>query len=448
MMMNMMMGPLQRINHNRNAVRTPSGNFFRNAFGFDELPEYESTRLALMRMIRVRDDDEDDGNYSDDHPAGASKGWQQVSFDLSRAPPSSRSAGTDVPPQPAPPQPPPPPRSRLPSNVSAALPPPAPPPLAAGCFRFDTVAELRRVALEMLVNLGHMQVRFDKAHILADSRALHSVYPNAMFQAASQFNCLEFIGPSVTPERGIRRYEDDHTQGPACAMACTAAAAFRNYLAPLVWAKDSGGFVLDHLSPRGSVNATEEQLEAIKLGQTKARQLNGLGGLEALLRGRKEFEGKKLWVVKNGYVELTNDAQALMPVLGRLFSADPRFQQQCIDSVRIGCHFDCEVTDLRRDGEMAATAADAGPALCSQVFASACSLGYSRRPASLWEPLGRIVLNAAYEATLYAYVIHCCRLERRRLRRQQVEPVIIGPLFLTKLGGAHSPTPPPGSAML
>ena len=55
----------------------------------------------------------------------------------------------------------------------------------------------------------------------------------ALFQVASQFNTLEMVGPSVTPEDGIDRYEGDHTQGPACAIACGAGTIYRNYLVPL-----------------------------------------------------------------------------------------------------------------------------------------------------------------------------------------------------------------------
>ena len=41
----------------------------------------------------------------------------------------------------------------------------------------------------------------------------------ATFQVASQFNCLEFVGPDVVPEDGITGYEYDCTQGPACRHA-------------------------------------------------------------------------------------------------------------------------------------------------------------------------------------------------------------------------------------
>lgn len=51
----------------------------------------------------------------------------------------------------------------------------------------------------------------------------------ATFQVASQFNCLEMVGPNVTPSDGVSIYEYDLTQGPACAIACGADTVYRNY---------------------------------------------------------------------------------------------------------------------------------------------------------------------------------------------------------------------------
>ena len=70
-------------------------------------------------------------------------------------------------------------------------------------------------------------------------------------QAASQFNCLEFVGPSVVPEDGIMAYPSDKTQGPACSVACGPATTYRNYLVPL----DDGA----------------------QVGQTSQRQVNATG---------------------------------------------------------------------------------------------------------------------------------------------------------------------------
>jgi len=86
------------------------------------------------------------------------------------------------------------------------------------------------------------------------------------FQAASQFNCLEMVGPGVSPQQGISGYINDPTQasilkkkvlntvsfhsrytraltfenlcqGPKCALACPAGTVYRNYL----WGKDAAG---------------------------------------------------------------------------------------------------------------------------------------------------------------------------------------------------------------
>jgi hypothetical protein len=50
-----------------------------------------------------------------------------------------------------------------------------------------------------------------------------------LFQVASQFNLLEMITPEHKPEMGITIYENDPTQGPACAISAAAGTLFRNY---------------------------------------------------------------------------------------------------------------------------------------------------------------------------------------------------------------------------
>jgi hypothetical protein len=56
---------------------------------------------------------------------------------------------------------------------------------------------------------------------------------NAVFQAASQFNSLEFVSQHVTPENGVQGYASDKTQGPACSVVCGPATVYRNYFAPV-----------------------------------------------------------------------------------------------------------------------------------------------------------------------------------------------------------------------
>ena len=67
------------------------------------------------------------------------------------------------------------------------------------------------------------------SNVIGDAGQLHGEFPGATFQVASQFNCLEFVGPSVTPEDGVTGYAWDKTQGPCCAIACGASTIYRNY---------------------------------------------------------------------------------------------------------------------------------------------------------------------------------------------------------------------------
>ena len=93
---------------------------------------------------------------------------------------------------------------------------------------------------------GRLKVRI----VRGDVQHMHQSVENAgaLFQVASQFNLLEMTSPDVTPEHGVTGYKNDHTQGPACAIAAGAATIYRNYFAPV-----EDGF-----------------------GQTRDRQLDGL----------------------------------------------------------------------------------------------------------------------------------------------------------------------------
>merc|ERR1712217_614971 len=70
-------------------------------------------------------------------------------------------------------------------------------------------------------------------NIVGEARKLRLDPANegAVFQVASQFNCLEMPNPGVTPEKGVSNYFRDRTQGPSCALACPAATVYRNYFA-------------------------------------------------------------------------------------------------------------------------------------------------------------------------------------------------------------------------
>ena len=65
---------------------------------------------------------------------------------------------------------------------------------------------------------------------ITDILEQHSKDNNAIFQVASQFNCLEFMSFRSKPEHGISIYSYDNTQGPSCAIASFPSTLYRNYL--------------------------------------------------------------------------------------------------------------------------------------------------------------------------------------------------------------------------
>src|SRR5690348_7267899 len=90
-----------------------------------------------------------------------------------------------------------------------------------GTFELVSLETLRERARDV----GRGGARLKAGVVEGDVRLLHEAPVNAgaLFQVASQFNVLEMVSPNVTPEEGVTRYQFDHTQGPACAIAAGAA---------------------------------------------------------------------------------------------------------------------------------------------------------------------------------------------------------------------------------
>ncbi|TXN75523.1 hypothetical protein FV228_03630 [Methylobacterium sp. WL18] len=247
-----------------------------------------------------------------------------------------------------------------------------------GTLTLPSLAELRTTA-SAVRQPGRPRLSI----VEGDVRAMHRQPENhgALFQVASQFNMLEMVSSTVTPEDGVTRYEHDRTQGPACAMAAGAATIFRNYLVPV-----ADGF-----------------------GQTADRQLDGLADLGAALAQRLDVPIKNLWTMRNGYALATRDG--LAAVSDHLRAADAEALDELRGLLRVGLHADVEVTDRPSPGP-----------LVSQVFCSALPVAYGRLPASAWAPFASLVLEAAYEATLLAARLNAARGASNRV-------------LLTRLGG-------------
>jgi len=224
----------------------------------------------------------------------------------------------------------------------------------SGRLSIPSLAELRQQVPDLA------QGRPRVSEVVGDVRLLHQDPRNAgaLFQAASQFNLLEMTGPKVTPERGVGIYEHDHTQGPACAIACGGGTIFRNYFVPL----------------EGQV------------GQTAERQVDCLAELGNALGG------PGLWEMRNGYALATT--KGLKKVNRRLEAASAGDRDELRGLLRIGVQHDVEVlgTDHR----------------VSQVYGAALPVAYGdgRPPRGLWEPLARLVLEASYEATVLVARAH------------------------------------------
>lgn len=245
------------------------------------------------------------------------------------------------------------------------------------CGRLETpsLAELRaRLAVDA-PDGGGLTVD----DVRGEAKALHESpeYARAVFQVASQFNLLEMIGPERTPEDGIGIYEGDPTQGPACAMACGAGTAYRNYLVPL-----AGG-----------------------QGQTAQRQIDCLADLGSAL-GNSDGA---LWTMRNGYA--LPRPGALTTVAHRIHDAREAGRHALLGLLRIGVQWDTEVTSVET-GQ-----------LVTQVYCSALPVAYSAAPEDPdWQPFASLVLDAAYEATLSVAELN---------RRQGGSPKVL----LTRVGG-------------
>ncbi len=236
---------------------------------------------------------------------------------------------------------------------------------ATGRLELPSLSDLRRQARQSPCRPGRLRV----SPVSGDIRELHLFpeFAGALFQVASQFNLLEMIGPHATPEDGVTIYQHDLTQGPACAIAAGAATIYRNYFAPV------GG----------------------QSGQTRERQIDALADVEAALK-RRLPRGGELWAMTNGYALCTRTG--LDSITAILNASDDDEIDALRGQLRIGLHSDVELTD-----------ADEPRPTVSQAFCSALPVAYCSPAPRYWESFARLVLEASYEATIWAAVLNATR---------------------------------------
>ena len=244
-----------------------------------------------------------------------------------------------------------------------------------GRLETPSLAELRdRIRASGGGGRGTIAVR----EVVADVQALHVdiAQAGALFQVASQFNLLEMMSPSVAPEHGVGIYENDHTQGPACAIAAGAGTIYRNYFAPV-----DG-----------------------QIGQSESHQIDCLADLGRAL-GNSD---NQLWQMRNGYALASRDG--LLEIAERLRSFSEEERDDLRKRLRVGLQWDTQVTLKNCTHSV------------SQAFCSALPVAYSHHPDDLWEDFARLVLEAAYEATICAAILNSRTTANHRV-------------FLTLLGG-------------
>lgn len=229
---------------------------------------------------------------------------------------------------------------------------------AFGELEILSLEELRRSAPSPKGYSGHIQLK----EVVADVQELHKLESNAnaLFQAASQFNLLEMVGPHITPEQGIDRYEGDFTQGPACAIACGAGTIYRNYFVKV----------------------------GDQTGQTENKQIDCL----ELIGSALQNEELNLWEMKNGYALISQEG--LLKINEKLATLSLDQREQLKSKLKLGIQWNTEVT-ISEVGQKV-----------SQIYCSALPVAYCQTDPIYWENFSRLILEATYEATLLAAMIN------------------------------------------
>ncbi len=223
-----------------------------------------------------------------------------------------------------------------------------------GTLEVPLLSELRGRHKISEISEGSLKVSED----VGDVQQLHalSINDGAIFQAASQFNLLEMVGPHVTPEQGVDGYESDLTQGPACAVACGAGTIYRNYFVP--------------------VNG--------QIGQTHDNQIDCLADLGRYFKNDELL----LWKMQNGYAMANQEG--LLYINKQLAQLDSGNYEKVKGLLRVGIQRDTEVT-FRNSGN-----------IVTQVYCSALPVAYCHIEAIYWERFARLILEATYESTFFA----------------------------------------------
>lgn len=243
-----------------------------------------------------------------------------------------------------------------------------------GTLQVPTLLELKKISPP----LDEFEDKIRVNELVENVKELHEQIENenALFQAASQFNLLEMVGPHIIPENGIDIYENDYTQGPVCAIACGAGTIYRNYYAQV----------------------------GNQVGQTKENQIDCL----ELVGQALENDEYGYWTMQNGYAMFSQ--KGLLALNKKIASLTLADREALKDKLKTGIQWNTEVTTSITKHTV------------SQIYCSALPVAYCQMESIYWESFARIILEATYESTLYAALINW---ERNKSEK----------VFLTLVGG-------------
>lgn len=230
-----------------------------------------------------------------------------------------------------------------------------------GRLEIPTLEQLKK----QCPNLSSFNQKIEISERVGDIQEIHRNPANqhSLFQAASQFNLLEMVNPTISPEYGINNYEYDHTQGPACAIACGAGTIYRNYF----------------------VRINGQQ------GQTAEKQIDCLEEIGSALNNPE----LQYWTMQNGYALMEQSGiLALNKVIAKLNHEE---REMLKGKLKTGIQWQTEVTisDTRHK--------------VSQIYCSALPVAYSQTDSIYSMYFSRIILESLYESTLYAATLNMIR---------------------------------------
>ena len=111
--------------------------------------------------------------------------------------------------------------------------------------------------------------------------------------------------------------------------------------------------------------------------------------------------GQALWTMQNGYALCSDDGLvAITRSLGAMSAVE---RDALRDRLRVGVHWGVQVTAGARADQ-----------LVSQAFCAALPVSYTSVPSHRWAPFATLVLEGAYEATLWAAVLDDSKHEQGR----------------------------------